>query len=209
MLSTQTLVTLPGMEAARTYHHGNLRAALLDEAERSLSRRGATELSLRELARAVGVSHAAPRRHFADKQALLEALAEDGFERLGRELDGAMAAARGALREQLVAFARAYVHFATDHGALLELMFAGKHRPGADRLRAAADRAFAAPLALFAAAQASGEIVAGDPERVGVVALATLQGLASLANNGMLGDGDLDELVDDAVDRLVLGLKPR
>ena len=88
-------------------------------------------------------------------------------------------------------------------------MFAGKHRPGADRLRAAADRGFAAALALFAAAQAAGEIVAGDPERVGVVALATLQGLASLANNGMLGDGDLDELVDDAVDRLVLGLKPR
>ena len=98
------------------------------------------------------------------------------------------------------------MHFATAHGALLELMFAGKHRPGADRLREAADRAFAAPLALFAAAQASGEIVAGDPERVGIVALATLQGLASLANNGMLGDGDLDELVEDAVDRLVLGL---
>jgi AcrR family transcriptional regulator len=197
------------MEAARSYHHGNLRSALLDCAERTLSRRGASELSLRELAREVGVSHAAPRRHFADKQALLDALAEDGFERLGRELDGAMAAAGGSLRQQLGAFGRAYVRFATAHGALLELMFAGKHRPGADRLREAADRAFAAPLALFAAAQASGEIVAGDPERVGIVALATLQGLASLANNGMLGDADLDELVDEAVDRLVLGLKPR
>jgi AcrR family transcriptional regulator len=197
------------MEAARSYHHGNLRSALLDCAERTLSRRGASELSLRELAREVGVSHAAPRRHFADKQALLDALAEDGFERLGRELDGAMAAAGGSLRQQLGAFGRAYVRFATAHAALLELMFAGKHRPGADRLREAADRAFAAPLALFAAAQASGEIVAGDPERVGVVAFATLQGLASLANNGMLGDADLDELVDEAVDRLVLGLKPR
>jgi AcrR family transcriptional regulator len=197
------------MEAARSYHHGNLRSALLDCAERTLSRRGASELSLRELAREVGVSHAAPRRHFADKQALLDALAEDGFERLGRELDGAMAAAGDSLRERLGAFARAYVRFATAHGALLELMFAGKHRPGADRLRAAADVAFAAPLALFAAAQESGEIVAGDPERVGVVALATLQGLAALANNGMLGDADVDELVEDAVDRLVLGLKPR
>jgi AcrR family transcriptional regulator len=197
------------MATARSYHHGNLRSALLDCAERSLSRSGASELSLRELAREVGVSHAAPRRHFADKQALLDALAEDGFERLGRELDGAMAVAGSSLREQLGAFARAYVRFATAHGALLELMFAGKHRPGADRLLEAADRAFAAPLALFAAAQASGEIVAGDPERVGIVALATLQGLASLANNGMLGDGDLDELVDDAVDQLVLGLKPR
>ena len=116
---------------------------------------------------------------------------------------------RAVVRERSAPSRAAYVGFATAHGALLELMFAGKHRPGADRLREAADRAFAAPLALFAAGQASGEIVAGDPERVGIVALATLQGLASLANNGMLGDGDHDELVDQAVDRLVLGLKPR
>lgn len=197
------------MATARTYHHGNLRSALLDCAERSLSRHGASQLSLRELAREVGVSHAAPRRHFADKQALLDALAEDGFERLGRELDEAMAAAGGSLDEQLGAFARAYVRFATAHGALLELMFAGKHRPGAESLREAADRAFAAPLALFVEAQAAGGIVAGDTERVGIVALATLHGLASLANNGMLGDADIDEVVAEAVHRLVEGLRPR
>ena len=192
------------MATARAYHHGNLREALLEAAERSLGHGG---LSLRELARDVGVSHAAPRRHFPDKQALLDALAEDGFERLGRELDQAMTAAGASLNEQLGAFARAYVRFATDHSALLDLMFAGKHRD--ETLRAAANRAFAAPLALFAAAQASGEIVPGDTERVGIVALATLQGLASLANNGMLGDADLDEVVEEAADRLVLGLRPR
>jgi AcrR family transcriptional regulator len=192
------------MATARAYHHGNLREALLEAAERSLGDGG---LSLRELARDVGVSHAAPRRHFPDKQALLDALAEDGFERLGRELDEAMSAVGGSLRERLGAFARAYVRFATEHSALLELMFAGKHRD--ETLRAAANRAFAAPLALFTAAQASGEIVAGDTERVGIVALATLQGLASLANNNMLGDADLDEVVEEAVDRLVLGLRPR
>jgi AcrR family transcriptional regulator len=197
------------MATARSYHHGNLRSALLEHAERSLAARGASELSLRELAREVGVSHAAPRRHFADKQALLDALAEDGFERLGRELEAAMAAAGGSLREQLRAFARAYVRFATAHGALLELMFAGKHRPGAEALREAADRAFAAALSLFVAGQASGEVVAGDPERVGIVALATLHGIASLSNNGMLADADLDAVVDEAVDRLVYGLRPR
>jgi AcrR family transcriptional regulator len=197
------------MARTRAYHHGNLRSALLESAERTLSRRGASELSLRELAREVGVSHAAPRRHFADKQALLDALAEDGFDRLGGELSGAMAGAGDSLRDQLGAFARAYVQFATRHAALLELMFAGKHRPGADRLREAADAAFAAPLALFASAQASGEVVGGDPERVGTVALATLQGLASLANNGMVAEEDLDELVDEAVERLVHGLRPR
>jgi AcrR family transcriptional regulator len=194
------------MATARTYHHGNLRSALLEAAERSL---GEGELSLRELAREVGVSHAAPRRHFADKQALLDALAEDGFDRLGRELDESMAAAGGSLGEQLGAFARAYVRFATAHGALLELMFAGKYRPGAEALREAADRAFAPALALFVAGQAAGEVVAGDPERVGVVALATLHGIASLANNGMLAGADLDEVVDEAVERLVHGLQPR
>ena len=192
------------MATARAYHHGNLREALLEAAERSL---GHGELSLRELARDVGVSHAAPRRHFPDKQALLDALAEDGFDRLGRELDEAMTSAGGSLREQLGAFARTYVRFATEHSALLDLMFAGKHRD--ETLRAAANRAFAAPLALFAEAQASGEIVAGDPERVGIVALATLQGLASLANNGMLAGADVDGVVEEAVDRLVLGLRPR
>jgi AcrR family transcriptional regulator len=197
------------MATARSYHHGNLRSALLESAERTLARRGVSELSLRELAREVGVSHAAPRRHFADKQALLDALAEDGFGRLGAEMEAAMAAAGDSLGDQLAAFARAYVRFATDHAALLELMFAGKYREGADSLHEAADRAFAAPLALFATAQASGQVVPGDPERVGVIALATLHGLASLANNGMLGDGELDDVVDEAVDRLVLGLRPR
>jgi AcrR family transcriptional regulator len=195
------------MATARSYHHGNLRAALLESAERTLRRRGAGELSLRELAREVGVSHAAPRRHFADKQALLDALAEDGFERLGRELEQAMAGAGESLGEQLGAFARAYVRFATEHATLLELMFAGKHRD--ESLRAAADRAFAPALALFVRAQAEGQVVAGDTEQVGLVALATLHGLAALANNGMLGDAELDEVVGVAVERLVLGLRPR
>jgi AcrR family transcriptional regulator len=195
------------MATARSYHHGNLRSALLESAERTLARRGAGELSLRELAREVGVSHAAPRRHFADKQALLDALAEDGFERISRELEDAMSGAGASLHEQLEAFALAYVRFATEHAALLELMFAGKHR--SDGLREASERAFARPLALFATAQASGQVVAGDPERVGIVALATLHGLASLANNGMLDELPLELVVAEAVDRLINGLRPR
>jgi AcrR family transcriptional regulator len=192
----------------RPYHHGNLRAALLESAEQTLNEGG--ELSLRELARQVGVSHAAPRRHFAGKQALLDALAEDGFERLGAELRAALAEADG-FDARLHAFARAYVEFATRHAALLELMFAGKHRPGAaDSLRTAADRAFEAPLALFAEAQAAGEVVPGDTERIAIVAWATLQGLASMVNSGMLeGGATLDDVVADAVHQLVLGLRPR
>lgn len=195
------------MATTRSYHHGNLRAALLESAERTLAQRGVSELSLRELAREVGVSHAAPRRHFADKRALLDALAMDGFERLGTELDAAMAGAGDSLREQLGAFGLAYVRFATEHAALLELMFAGKHRD--DSLQEASNRAFEGALTLFATAQATGQVVAGDVERVGLVALATLHGLASLANNGMLEEAELDAAVGEAVDRIVLGLAPR
>jgi AcrR family transcriptional regulator len=194
----------------RPYHHGNLRAALLESAERTLSQQGAGELSLRELARQVGVSHAAPRRHFADKQALLDALAEDGFERLGESLRGAMTAAGEGFDARLLAFAHAYVRFATRHAALLELMFAVKHRPGAaDSLRRSADRAFEAPLALITEGQAKGEVVAGEPERVATVAWAALQGLAAMVNSRMLDHAVLDEVVADAVERLVLGLRPR
>ena len=199
--------TLPAVTAtARPYHHGNLRPALLAAAERALARGG--ELSLRELAREIGVSHAAPRRHFPDKQALLDALALDGFERLGREMAAAVEPV-GEFREGLRALARAYVRFATEHAALLELMYAGKHVPGADALREAADRAFATPLALFTGAFERGEITAGDGMGAALVTWSSFHGLAAMANSGMTGDAPLDPLVDLAVDQLLDGLRPR
>jgi len=193
------------MTAARSYHHGNLRAALLTGAEQTLAEGG--DLSLRELARRIGVSHAAPRRHFADKQALLDALALDGFERLGAELAEALAASAPGAEGRMLAFATTYVRFATQHAALLDLMYTGKK--SAPEVSEAAERAFAASLTLFRDGQASGEIVAGDTQEVAMVAFATCQGLASLINSGMLPEGALDDLVAEAVARLVHGLRPR
>src|SRR3712207_4998939 len=123
MLSTSTSsVRLHDMAvgAPKRYHHGNLRTALLERAERTLRERGERGLSLRELAREVGVSHAAPRRHFPDKQALVDALAEDGFERLGRTLAAAIDGAGTSFESRLAAMTRAYVSFASRHGELLE-----------------------------------------------------------------------------------------
>jgi AcrR family transcriptional regulator len=197
-------------EQVRPYHHGNLRSELLERAEHTLRERGAGELSLRELAREVGVSHAAPRRHFRDKQELLDALAQTGFERLGRELDSAIGAAGESFAARLAAFAQTYVRFATRNGRLIELMFAGKHRAGAsDALKTAAERAFATPLALVTEAQAAGEVVPGDPQRVATVMFAALQGLVSMANTGLLEEGALDDVVADAVEGLMAGLTPR
>jgi len=189
----------------RPYHHGNLRTALLEQAERTVRDRGVQDLSLRELAREVGVSHGAPRRHFPDRQALLDALAEAGFERLGAELRTAVDGAGEEFQGRLRATAAAYVRFATRDAELLELMFAGKHREQSGALHEAADRAFAVILELIEQGQAEGALERGGPERVGLVLFATIQGIATLVTGGMVHAGQLDELVADATAHFLRG----
>ncbi|MGW2643193.1 TetR/AcrR family transcriptional regulator [Streptomyces sp. NPDC001348] len=197
------------MPESRPYHHGDLRAALLTAAERTLRDRGAGALSLRELAREVGVSHAAPGRHFKDKQALLDALALAGYERLA----GALEAADDPglpLEPRLTGLAKAYVGFAVENAALLELMFALKHDPGASaQLAEAVDRSVGAFERLVADAQTRGEIVAGDPERITLVAGASIHGLAVFAANGSIPTEQLLAGLDEHVHHLLHGLKPR
>lgn len=194
---------------AAPYHHGNLRAALLEAAGRKIEQVGVAGLSLRELARELGVSHGAPRPHFPDKQALLDALAVQGLERLGGELDAGLGQASGSFDQRLTAFARIYVGFAAEHPALLALMFARKDDPGRPELRAANDRAFAAPSALIAAAVDSGEIDSGDPDRIAMAVLATLQGLAAIIASDMIGDRPADQVISGTIATLIHGLRPR
>lgn len=102
----------------RSYHHGDLRAALLKEARKMLDSQGDTELSLRALARAAGVSVNAPYRHFEDKNALLAALAAEGFEELAHGF-----AQAGAGREGLIAKGLVYLDFARRNPGLYRIMF--------------------------------------------------------------------------------------
>ncbi len=192
----------------RPYHHGQLRPALLAAAERSLREHGEAQLSLRELARAIGVSHAAPRRHFPDRRALLDALAEAGFQRLDAQLRAALADAGDDFVPRLRATVAAYIRFATEDAALLELMFTGKHRPGADRVVAAAGPSFTLMRDLIVQGQAAGELADGDPERVGTVLFATMQGIAALINGDLVGAELLDDLVETAVGQFVPGARP-
>jgi AcrR family transcriptional regulator len=192
----------------RRYHHGNLREELLERAEEILRTRGVADLSLRELAREAGVSHGAPRRHFADRQALLDALALRGWQRLGQELTEA-AGGRAGYQTRVARTATAYVRFATRDSDLLELMFAGKHRDPEGPVHTAADQAFAVVAELIAEGQAEGRLVGTDPMQPGLIVFATLQGLASLANGGMLEGIDLDQAVADAIQGVLLGLQPR
>jgi AcrR family transcriptional regulator len=104
------------------YHHGELRRALLEEAAAVVERDGVAALSLRELARRLGVSHAAPAHHFADRAALLIELARDGFERFAAALEEAGAQARDPL-DRLRRIGHAYVRFAIEHPGRFHVMF--------------------------------------------------------------------------------------
>ncbi len=193
----------------RRYHHGTLRAALLAEAEKSLRVSGADSLSLRELARAVGVSHSAPRRHFDDKAALLNALVVDGFHHLGDALATAAEPDGRDFVASLSDVAVAYIRFATDNPALVDLMSASRYLANAsDELRRARDAAFAPVVRLVETGQAAGELVAGDLQKIGTVLFAALHGIATMANNKMI-DPLEDELIFDVVNSLLDGLAPR
>jgi AcrR family transcriptional regulator len=127
-----------GSAAARGYHHGDLRRALLDAAE-TLMAEGTDDPSLRAVARRAGVSHAAPYKHFADRKALRAGVAARGFDDLRQRM---RAAAEGDPDHALRAVGRAYVAFALDRPALYRLMFGpefadGRGTPELDR--AAAD----------------------------------------------------------------------
>src|SRR6202008_2976409 len=98
-----------------TYHHGDLRAAILTEAARLVAERGADGVSLRQLAREAGVSHAAPAHHFTDRRGLFTALAAEGFSLLAEALE----AARGDFANA----ALAYVRFAIEHPGHYAVMF--------------------------------------------------------------------------------------
>jgi AcrR family transcriptional regulator len=194
----------------RPYHHGNLREALLHAAEKTLEAKGGQSISLRELSRELGVSHTSPRRHFADKQALLDALALRGFERFDESLCRAAGKPAQDFKARLTKLARAYVDFALKHPALLGLMFESKHRPDAPReILDAAEKAFTRVPTTFAEAQAAGHVVSGDPSRLAIVVFSSLLGLVSMSTNGRFKGVSLDHLTGEIIERMILGFKPR
>lgn len=109
-------------KAVKTYHHGDLRNALLDAARAVLEEDGLGELSLRAVARRAGVSHAAPYRHFPNHEALLVELATEGFAELRAGITAA-AAPPGLESDRIAAIGAAYMRFVATRPALARLMF--------------------------------------------------------------------------------------
>jgi AcrR family transcriptional regulator len=152
-----------------TYHHGDLPAALLRAAGKTLEKHGLGSVTVRSAARRAGVSHNAPYRHFRDREALLAALAQEGFRMLGERLRGSSGRAMG----------EAYVRFALEHPQRFRLMFGGAV-PLAKypQLREAADGAYQALL------QALAELP--QPQLAAAAAWSLVHGLAQLLLDGLL-----------------------
>jgi AcrR family transcriptional regulator len=128
-------------QPARGYHHGNLPATLVGVAKQLIAERGLEGFTLREVARRVGVTHVAAYRHYADRRALLAAVAEHGFTRLGRRLETARKGTPAALEPRLRAILAAYLQFCWDEPALTAVMFGPRLSRNAEfpRLEAAVE----------------------------------------------------------------------
>jgi AcrR family transcriptional regulator len=164
------------------YHHGDLREALLAASLELLETDSPTALSLRAVARRVGVSHAAAYRHFADKTELLAAIAEQGFVLLADLMATEVAAEGDDHEARFVACARAYLRFAQSHSRHFRVMFSGwaDDRARHPALSAAADRSHAVLFDVVEQGQAASMIVPGEPRIIALSAWASIHGLAAL-----------------------------
>ncbi len=174
--------TLSLNQSAKHYHHGDLRNALIQAGLAVLSERGVDGLNLREVARRAGVSHAAPYRHFADKEALLAAMAEDGFQRLGQQITVALATTEGNWTEKIQTLGTGYVHFAIDNRHAFRLMFSHTiaHRERHPALYTAAKSGFWALQRVIEQGQADDEFVDNDATSLTVSVWSMVHGLATL-----------------------------
>lgn len=188
------------------YHHGKLREALLARATEIIEDVGVEGLSLRQLARDLGVSHAAPGKHFRDKQALLDGLALDGFRSMNARITAASEAA-GDHRARFVRIARAYVDFAVSHPVLLAVMHSTKHHPDAsDELRNIGEDGIRIARALIAEAQDAGDLASGDVESLALVCFVSLHGAALLAAGNLLDGASVDDLTFATTELLWAGM---
>ncbi|MFE7749848.1 TetR/AcrR family transcriptional regulator [Streptomyces sp. NPDC057428] len=183
------------MTSERAYHHGDLRRTLLTAALDAIAENGPDALSLRDLARRAGVSHAAPAHHFKDRTGLLTAVAAEGYTLFADALAGAP-----DLRERGVA----YVRFAAEHPAHFQVMFCPELHRADD------------PALLAAKACATEELRAGvgdlpdaargeDARLAGIAAWSLAHGFATLLLSGSLSDA-LEGRTPESAFRTLAGL---
>ncbi len=185
------------------YHHGDLRVALIATGLKKLEESSAESLSLREIAREIGVSATAIYRHFPDKDSLLSALAAEGLAQLAREQK---AAGKAGGKEGFTEMGRAYVRFAIRNPALFRLIYSS--------LPSAKDPANAGPentpglLLRQSIAELAGSGATDAQYRAALLrAWSLVHGLAMLILSGQIAPKDIDQLINEvvSVDSLKLG----
>jgi AcrR family transcriptional regulator len=169
-----------------TYHHGSLRETLITAALTLLAAQGAAGLSLREVASAAGVSHAAPYRHFRDKTALLEAIAAAGYARLMHACQQAEKRFPRDPRRQLVEAGMAYLMLAAENPEIIHLMFGGLLEKCGDELRQAAQSAFQSLMKIVENGQRSGLYRKAATMDLTLAAWSMVHGLSMLISSGPL-----------------------
>lgn len=195
------------------YHHGDLRAALLEAAEVMVAEAGVESLSLRRLAEQVGVSRTAPYHHFRDKHELLCALAARGFRQLEALIEEARLDSAEDLESGLRGFVRAYLRFASSHPDTYDLMFGRtiwKSGKPTDELRDVAYRSFRRYAERIGGLVAGARLPSGSkPLRLAQASWATLHGLCRLLIDGIyINQQDMEDVSEEAVRLMLTVLKP-
>ena len=169
-------------KSGKKYHHGNLRAALIEASLELIQEKGARALTLREVASAVGVSRMAPYRHFTNRSDLLWEISEAGFGKFADALETAKAGAPADFASQLDAMALAYVRFSMQHQAYYEIMFGHpvEAEQGSKRSSPNGERAFGILLQTVLDGQASGAVRDQDPMLLARAVWSLVHGISTL-----------------------------
>lgn len=181
-------------DPSSNYHHGDLRNALVRAGVEILSREGAQKLSLREAARNAGVSQAAPYRHFQNKEALLAAIAQEGFTLLESRVRSVAESYRGRLSEQLYQVALSYLKLSMEHGDHFNLMFCSVpclHPEKHTELKLSAQKLFEELVRVIERCQEARVVRAGDSKLLALIAWSSFHGLTSLVVSHHLSFLDL------------------
>jgi AcrR family transcriptional regulator len=171
--------------AKRSYHHGDLRRALLDAAWRLVKKQGLEALTLREVARKVGVTHAAPYHHFPSRESLLDALTEEAFSALDRKMVAASQQAADPA-ELLLALGRCYIDTARAHPEHVQVMFRRSETKRDAEPEGPGHRVFGHLVSAVSECQAAGLAPAGDPLDLALEAWVMVHGFSKLWVEGPL-----------------------
>lgn len=181
-----------------SYHHGNLRAAALNATQDSIREVGVGQLSLREVARRVGVSNRAPAHHFKDKAGLLTEFAIEGYELLAQAVIEARTKAGASTGpEILAAMGQGYVRFAISHPEHFDVMFRlDMLHPEDERFVAASDRAYSLLASAIERCRLENTLGGREPDLVASSAWALVHGLSALWLSGRLAQRTVETDID-------------